>query len=168
MGTPLCRKNSAADVEINQCCSPFIFWKDGGLPTFDPQDHKSILFSGKLQNKKIRYFLCLHSDCSNQNVYSLGVHSVMKHDVIMDASNPDYVLVEEEADRVAQEALRVLKVSRQRCRAATSGVPTWTGTNGSAGTRWVLEITVSLAAHVDASLLILWIHVNVIKCIQEN
>ncbi|XP_069609142.1 DNA excision repair protein ERCC-6 isoform X1 [Ranitomeya imitator] len=64
-----------------------------------------------------------------------GVHSVMKHDVIMDASNPDYVLVEEEASRVAQEALRVLKVSRQRCNAASSGIPTWTGTNGGAGAR---------------------------------
>ncbi|XP_071985400.1 DNA excision repair protein ERCC-6 isoform X2 [Engystomops pustulosus] len=64
-----------------------------------------------------------------------GVHSVMKHDVIMDASNPDYVLVEQEASRVAHEALRVLKTSRQRCHAATSGIPTWTGTNGGAGTR---------------------------------
>ncbi|KAM3912905.1 DNA excision repair protein ERCC-6 [Leptodactylus fuscus] len=64
-----------------------------------------------------------------------GVHSVMKHDVIMDASNADYVLVEEEASRVAQEAMRVLKVSRQRCHAASSGIPTWTGTNGAAGTR---------------------------------
>ncbi|XP_053548166.1 DNA excision repair protein ERCC-6 [Bombina bombina] len=59
-----------------------------------------------------------------------GVHSVMKHDSIMDASNPDYVLVEEEASRVAQDALRSLKVSRQRCHAATSGIPTWTGTAG--------------------------------------
>ncbi|KAM9324969.1 DNA excision repair protein ERCC-6 [Gastrophryne carolinensis] len=61
-----------------------------------------------------------------------GVHSVMKHDVIMDASNPDYVLVEQEASRVAHEALRVLKVSRQRCHAASSGIPTWTGTHGGA------------------------------------
>ncbi|PIO25383.1 hypothetical protein AB205_0091550, partial [Aquarana catesbeiana] len=69
-----------------------------------------------------------------------GVHSVMKHDVIMDSSNPDYVLVEQEASRVAQEALRALKVSRQRCNMASSGIPTWTGT--SAGlppkTRWEL------------------------------
>ncbi|KAM4034179.1 LOW QUALITY PROTEIN: DNA excision repair protein ERCC-6 [Anomaloglossus baeobatrachus] len=64
-----------------------------------------------------------------------GVHSVIKHDVIMDASNPDYVLVEEEASRVAQEALRVLKVSRQRCNAASSGIPTWTGSTGGTGAR---------------------------------
>ncbi|XP_066477081.1 DNA excision repair protein ERCC-6 isoform X2 [Tiliqua scincoides] len=62
-----------------------------------------------------------------------GIHSVMKHDAIMDASSPDYVLVEAEANRVAQDALRALKISRQRCHGATSGVPTWTGTGGLPG-----------------------------------
>uniref|UniRef100_A0A8C4TWE2 DNA excision repair protein ERCC-6 n=1 Tax=Falco tinnunculus TaxID=100819 RepID=A0A8C4TWE2_FALTI len=62
-----------------------------------------------------------------------GVHSVMKHDVIMEASSADHVLVEAEADRVAQDALRALKVSRQRCLGATSGVPTWTGMSGLSG-----------------------------------
>lgn len=51
-----------------------------------------------------------------------GIHSVMKHDVIMESSNPDYVLVEAEANRVAQEALKALKASRQRCLAVSSGV----------------------------------------------
>ncbi|KAL0964148.1 hypothetical protein UPYG_G00319780 [Umbra pygmaea] len=45
-----------------------------------------------------------------------GIHSVMQHDSIMEASNPDFVLVEAEANRVAKEALRALKVSRQQCR----------------------------------------------------
>ncbi|XP_077092868.1 DNA excision repair protein ERCC-6 isoform X2 [Siphateles boraxobius] len=45
-----------------------------------------------------------------------GIHSVMKHDTIMESSNPDYVLVEAEASRVAKDALRALKVSRQNCR----------------------------------------------------
>ncbi|TRY58587.1 hypothetical protein DNTS_015879 [Danionella cerebrum] len=45
-----------------------------------------------------------------------GIHSVMKHDTIMEASNPDYVLVEAEANRVAKDALKALKVSRQNCR----------------------------------------------------
>ncbi|XP_064172714.1 DNA excision repair protein ERCC-6 isoform X3 [Anguilla rostrata] len=45
-----------------------------------------------------------------------GIHSVMQHDSIMEASNPDYVLVEAEANRVAKDALRALKVSRQHCR----------------------------------------------------
>nr|XP_009933983.1 PREDICTED: DNA excision repair protein ERCC-6 [Opisthocomus hoazin] len=62
-----------------------------------------------------------------------GVHSVMKHDAIMEASTADYVLVEAEANRVAQDALRALKVSRQRCLGAASGVPTWTGMSGLSG-----------------------------------
>ncbi|OXB74192.1 UNVERIFIED_CONTAM: hypothetical protein H355_014575 [Colinus virginianus] len=62
-----------------------------------------------------------------------GVHSVMKHDVIMEASSADYVLVEAEANRVAQDALRALKISRQRCLGAASGVPTWTGMSGLSG-----------------------------------
>ncbi|XP_038599950.1 DNA excision repair protein ERCC-6 [Tachyglossus aculeatus] len=64
---------------------------------------------------------------------SVGVHSIMKHDTIMEASNPDFVLVEAEANRVAQDALRALKISRQRCLGATSGVPTWTGNSGLSG-----------------------------------
>ncbi|XP_075361018.1 DNA excision repair protein ERCC-6 isoform X1 [Mycteria americana] len=62
-----------------------------------------------------------------------GVHSVMKHDAIMEASSADYVLVEAEANRVAQDALRALKVSRQQCLGAASGVPTWTGMSGLSG-----------------------------------
>ncbi|XP_009075454.1 PREDICTED: DNA excision repair protein ERCC-6-like [Acanthisitta chloris] len=62
-----------------------------------------------------------------------GVHSVMKHDAIMEASSVDHVLEEAEASRVAQDALRALKVSRQQCLGAASGVPTWTGTSGLSG-----------------------------------
>ncbi|NXU54941.1 ERCC6 protein, partial [Turnix velox] len=62
-----------------------------------------------------------------------GVHSVMKHDAIMEASSADHVLVEVEASRVAQDALRALKVSRQQCLGAASGVPTWTGMSGLSG-----------------------------------
>lgn len=47
---------------------------------------------------------------------SSGIHSVMQHDTIMESSNPDYVLVEAEANRVAKDALKALKVSRQQCR----------------------------------------------------
>ncbi|XP_045423793.1 DNA excision repair protein ERCC-6 isoform X1 [Lemur catta] len=64
---------------------------------------------------------------------SVGVHSVMKHDAIMDGASPDYVLVEAEANRVAQDALKALRLSRQRCLGAVSGVPTWTGHRGSSG-----------------------------------
>ncbi|XP_026044895.1 DNA excision repair protein ERCC-6 isoform X2 [Astatotilapia calliptera] len=45
-----------------------------------------------------------------------GIHSVMQHDTIIESSNPDYVLVEAEANKVAQDALKALKISRQQCR----------------------------------------------------
>lgn len=65
----------------------------------------------------------------------------MKHDAIMDASSADHVLEEAEASRVAQDALRALRLSRQQCLGAASGVPTWTGTSGlsgaPAGVKWV-------------------------------
>uniref|UniRef100_A0A8C4Q287 Excision repair cross-complementation group 6 n=1 Tax=Eptatretus burgeri TaxID=7764 RepID=A0A8C4Q287_EPTBU len=42
-----------------------------------------------------------------------GIHSALKHDVVMNGSDPDYLLVEAEATRVAHDALRVLKQSRR-------------------------------------------------------
>lgn len=55
--------------------------------------------------------------------FSSGIHSVMQHDTIIESSNPDYVLVEAEANKVAKEALRALKVSRQRCRLPYNNTP---------------------------------------------
>ncbi|RKO85515.1 hypothetical protein BDK51DRAFT_32338, partial [Blyttiomyces helicus] len=62
-----------------------------------------------------------------------GVHSALHHDAIMDASGAEAVLVEQEASRVADEAVAALKASRRRIRGAAVGVPTWTGRSGSAG-----------------------------------
>ena len=63
-----------------------------------------------------------------------GVHSALKHDIIMDASNPDEKIIDREATRVANEAIAALKNSRRRIR-ERQGVdtPTWTGKSGSAG-----------------------------------
>ncbi|KAL3972107.1 neurabin [Sarotherodon galilaeus] len=52
-----------------------------------------------------------------------GIHSVMQHDTIIESSNPDYVLVEAEANRVAQDALKALKISRQQCRLRFNRTP---------------------------------------------
>jgi len=41
------------------------------------------------------------------------MHSALKHDVIEGASNPDFALVESEANKVANEAINALKKSRQ-------------------------------------------------------
>ena len=79
--------------------------------------------------------VCHRRNASTLLVISLfiGVHSALKHDVIMESSNPDLALVESEANRVAESAVKALKRSRQRCLGAASGVPTWTGVSGSSG-----------------------------------
>ncbi len=61
------------------------------------------------------------------------MHSALKHDVIVESGNPDYVLVEKEAERVAKQASEALRKSRALCRNVSVGVPTWTGSHGSAG-----------------------------------
>ncbi|GFU83339.1 DNA excision repair protein ERCC-6 [Trichonephila clavipes] len=59
-----------------------------------------------------------------------GVHTALKHDVIVESSAPDYSIVENEADRVASEAIKALKASRRTCVPAAEGIPTWTGQHG--------------------------------------
>jgi DNA excision repair protein ERCC-6 len=58
------------------------------------------------------------------------VHSALQHDKIMMSSNPDYLLVEKEADRVAKDAADALRRSRDAARSLPIGVPTWTGQHG--------------------------------------
>ena len=48
----------------------------------------------------------------------------------MEPGNQDYVIVENEAEKVAKEASAALKRSRTLCLPATSGVPSWTGQHG--------------------------------------
>ena len=55
--------------------------------------------------------------------------SALQHDRIIDAGNPDYALIEGEAERVAQQAIRELKSSRRR-ECWTAADPNWTGTSG--------------------------------------
>lgn len=60
-----------------------------------------------------------------------GVHSALQHDVIMNGDGgADYALIDAEAERVAKEAVARLRDSRRQCFRATSGIPTWTGSNG--------------------------------------
>ena len=55
----------------------------------------------------------------------------MKHDNLVGEGNPDFALIEGEAERVAKEAVRQLQISRQRCWNAEAGIPTWTGLHGT-------------------------------------
>lgn len=63
-----------------------------------------------------------------------GVHSALRHDVIVGDGGgdtvADYELVETEAERVAKEAVDSLRASRRQCFRAEAGVPTWTGQGG--------------------------------------
>ena len=65
-------------------------------------------------------------------MFDTGLHSALQHDKIMMSSNPDFVLVESEAENVARQASLALKRSRRRIN-AQPGVPTWTGQHGMAG-----------------------------------
>jgi DNA excision repair protein ERCC-6 len=62
-----------------------------------------------------------------------GLHSAMHHEKLVQSGHPDYVLVESEAQRVAERAAKALQESREQCRVASWGTPTWTGQHGSAG-----------------------------------
>lgn len=62
-----------------------------------------------------------------------GVYSTLKHDSIMSGSQPDQLLIEREAARVAKQAAAALKASSRVTRKAEIGTPTWTGRFGSAG-----------------------------------
>ncbi|XP_042905022.1 DNA excision repair protein ERCC-6 isoform X2 [Parasteatoda tepidariorum] len=59
-----------------------------------------------------------------------GVHTALKHDKIVESSDPDYMIVEGEASKVAKEAIKALRESRRLCARAEEGVPTWTGQHG--------------------------------------
>ncbi|KAJ3186290.1 hypothetical protein HDU85_007730 [Gaertneriomyces sp. JEL0708] len=63
-----------------------------------------------------------------------GVHSALKHDIIVDAANPEMLIIEKEASRVANEAISVLRQSRRSIRQREGvHVPTFTGRSGAAG-----------------------------------
>ena len=59
-----------------------------------------------------------------------GVHSAVKHDVIVEGGGSDFALIEGEAEKIAKEAVNRLKESRRLCFRAEAGLPTWTGSNG--------------------------------------
>ncbi len=66
--------------------------------------------------------------------HCVGVHSALQHDVIMNSADPDYVLVEAEASKVAKSAVKAMKASRRHCQNSMRwGRPTWTGSSGVAG-----------------------------------
>ena len=56
-----------------------------------------------------------------------AIHTALQHDMIVNNTDPDFALVETEAERVANEAIKSLKHSRKYCHSAESGFPNLTG-----------------------------------------
>lgn len=71
----------------------------------------------------------------------VGIQGALKHDIIMDPSKHDYLIVEAEAERVATEAVKALKRSRSQCLGPMAGVPNWTGHHGSMVKKYVYKIS---------------------------
>ena len=46
---------------------------------------------------------------------SSGVHTALSHDVIVNSGDADYMLLQAEANRVATEAMKIVKASREKC-----------------------------------------------------
>lgn len=55
------------------------------------------------------------------------IHTALHHDKIVENQDPDFALVEIEAEKIASEAIRALKESRKYCQPAESGVPNLMG-----------------------------------------
>ena len=58
-----------------------------------------------------------------------GVHSALQHDTIVENSVNDYVFIEAEAHRYAEEAVKALRKSAEECYSAESGIPNWGARN---------------------------------------
>ena len=55
------------------------------------------------------------------------IHTAHDHEKIIENPDPDFTLVELEAERVANEAIKALKESRKYCRSAETGIPNLVG-----------------------------------------
>ncbi|KAJ3122319.1 hypothetical protein HK098_002942 [Nowakowskiella sp. JEL0407] len=93
----------------------------------DPEGEKDTPAAGTSANADSKILQSLFSES--------GIHSVLQHDLIMDATKPEKVLIEKEAAKIANEALTVLRLDRKRLNAEREGrfEPTWTGVSGSVG-----------------------------------
>lgn len=60
-----------------------------------------------------------------------GVKAALKHDKIMESSKSDYVIIENEAQKLAKKAIENLEASRSQCWEPGSGRLNWTGNQGT-------------------------------------
>ncbi len=66
---------------------------------------------------------------SKKNNGKSMIHGALQHDMIVDNAEPDYILLEAEAQKIADQAVRALKASRRFCKPAESGMPNLAGVN---------------------------------------
>lgn len=75
-----------------------------------------------------------HDDENDRILSSLfsnpSVHSALAHDKVMGSMKPEQVIVEREASKVAEDAIRALKQDRKRIK-RNEFTATWTGKSGS-------------------------------------
>lgn len=55
----------------------------------------------------------------------------MRHDKIMESSKSDYIIIENEAQKLAKKAIEDLEASRTQCWQPGSGRLNWTGNHGT-------------------------------------
>jgi DNA excision repair protein ERCC-6 len=91
------------------------------------QDEEEAAASTKMDKKSDDYVLSKLFKSKKKNGGQGLVHTAMSHDMIVDNSDPDFALVEIEAEKVADEAIRALKESRKYCKSAETGMPNLAG-----------------------------------------
>ncbi|KAJ3364653.1 hypothetical protein GGF32_001292 [Allomyces javanicus] len=67
------------------------------------------------------------------NLLGSNVHSAIHHDAIEASARPEFIIVEQEAQRVADVAVAALLRSRRAMQGHPIYAPTWTGRSGTAG-----------------------------------
>ena len=83
--------------------------------------------SPKIDKKSDDYVLNKLFKSKKKNGGLGAIHTAMRHDMIVDNRDPDFALVEIEAEKVADEAIKALKESRKYCKPAETGVPNLIG-----------------------------------------
>jgi DNA excision repair protein ERCC-6 len=90
-------------------------------------EQKSNKKDKKVDKKSDDYVLGKLLKTKKRNNGQAFIHTAHDHEKIIDNPDPDFTLVELEAERVANEAVKALKESRKYCRPAESGIPNLVG-----------------------------------------
>ncbi|ORZ39557.1 SNF2 family N-terminal domain-domain-containing protein [Catenaria anguillulae PL171] len=61
---------------------------------------------------------------------SASVQTAIQHDAVMETARPELIIVQREAQRIAEEAIAKLRASQQARQNLPVSVPTWTGRSG--------------------------------------